>query len=114
MAGHRPQSGVATFYGQTPDGARLVQLEGLTAGDVRRAARYMSATAQLLDDLRARPWDTKRIKRNFRRRFERWAPIGGFRVVSDADTVVALAEQSRITEEEPVFDSGRRPGRTRR
>jgi hypothetical protein len=114
MAGHRPLDGVADIYVQTSAGAALVRLEGLTAGEVRRGGRYMHATAVLLDDLRARPWDADAIKRSFRRRFERWAPIGGLRVVPDPDTVIVLAEQARITEEEPVFDSGRRPGRTRR
>jgi len=114
MAGHRPQDGVADIYAQTPEGAALVRLEGLSAGEVRRGARYMHATAVLLDDLRTYPWDADAIKRAFQRRFDRWAPIGGYRVIPDPDTVIALAEQSRITEEEPVFDSGRRPGRTRR
>jgi hypothetical protein len=74
----------------------------------------MSATRQLLDDLRVRPQEADSIKRAFRRRFERWQPIGGYRVVSDADAVIALAERARIEEEEPIFDSGRGPGRTRR
>jgi hypothetical protein len=114
MAGHRPLDGTADFYSRTPEGAALVRLEGLTAGEVRRAARYMYATAVLLDDLRSLPWDADATRRAFRRRFERWTPIGGLRVVSDPDAVVALAEHARIAEEEPIFDSGRRPGRTRR
>ena len=114
QAGHHPREGKAPLYAEMPDGPARVRLEGLTAGEVRRSGRYMHATRQLLDDLAARPQDSASIERAFRSRFARWQKIGGYEVVSSPAAVIALAEQGRAVEEEPIFDSGRQSGRTRR
>jgi len=114
QAGHHPRAGTAPLYGETSTGSARLQIEGLTAGEVRRAGKYMHATRQLIDDLAARPEDADSIKRAFARRFARWRPIGGYDVVSEPAAVIALAERGRAEEAEPIFDSGRLPGRTRR
>ena len=110
---------VATFFAQTPEGARLVTLEGVSAADQRRAGRYMRAAQGLArGTYRTRSGEALTghlADRHFARRFSRWQPIAGMEVVSDPDTVKALVVVNRETGTEVLFDSGRsRPGRRRR
>ncbi len=110
---------VATFFADTPEGARLVTLEGISAADQRRAGKYMRAAQGLARGSYRTPsgrWLTGAdADRHFARRFARWQPVAGMRVVSDPDTVKALVVVSREAGEEIAFDSGRsRPGRRRR
>lgn len=110
---------LATFFADTPDGARLVTLEGVSAADQRRAGRYMRAAQGLARGGYRAPsghWLTgAEADRHFARRFARWQAIAGMPVVSDPDTVKALVVVSREAGEEVAFDSGRsRPGRRRR
>jgi hypothetical protein len=111
MAGDYPPS--AAIYAADP--ARYIELEGVSRRDLRRAGIYMQATRQLRADLRARPGEATAIKRAFHRRFRYWRRIAGYRVLSDADAVLALQDGLRAADVEVVFDSGRsRPGRRRR
>lgn len=113
------RSRVATIFAQTPEGARLVTVEHVSADDLRRAGRYMRACQGLA---RGTYRTTTGVHlsgadadRHFRRRFSRWRPIAGMSVVSDPTTVKALVLVNRETGVEVVFDSGRsRPGRRRR
>ena len=110
---------VATFFAQTPEGARLVTLEGVSAADQRRAGRYMRAAQGLARSTYRTPSGLAMTgavaDRAFERRFSRWQPIAGMDVVSDPDSVKALVVVSREAGEEVRFDSGRsRPGRRRR
>lgn len=111
---------VATFFADTLDeGGRLVTLEGVSAADQRRAGRYMRAAQGLARGAYRTPsgvWLTgANADRHFARRFARWQPIAGMRVVSNPATVKALVVMSREAGEEIAFDSGRsRPGRRRR
>lgn len=110
---------VATFFAQTPEGARLVTLEGVSAADLRRAGRYMRACQGLARGTyrtpTGEPLTGAAADRHFRGRFARWRPIAGMMVVSDPGTVKALVVVNRESGTEVVFDSGRsRPGRRRR
>lgn len=110
---------VATFFAQTPEGARLVTVEEVSAADLRRAGRYMRACQGLARGTYRTPGGSHLTgadaDRHFRRRFARWQPIAGLSVVSDPTAVKALVVTSRETGTDVVFDSGRsRPGRRRR
>lgn len=110
---------VATFFAQTPEGARLVTVEGVSASDLRRAGRYMRAAQALVRGNYRTPSGVElhgaAADRHFRQRFAAWKPIAGIEVVSDPDAVKALVVVSREAGTEVTFDSGRsRPGRRRR
>ncbi len=110
---------VATFFAMTPEGARLVTVGGVSASDQRRAGRYMRACQGLARGTYRTPTGEvltgHAADRHFARRFSRWKPIAGMKVVSDPATVKALIVVGRETGTEVVFDSGRsRPGRRRR
>ena len=110
---------VATFFARTPEGARLVTVGGVSAADQRRAGRYMRACQGLARGSYRTPTGEvltgHAADRHFARRFSRWKPIAGMKVVSDPATVKALIVVGRETGTEVVFDSGRsRPGRRRR
>lgn len=113
------RSRVATFFAQTPEGARLVTVEDVSAADLRRAGRYMRAAQGLArGNYRTPTGETltgARADRHFAIRFSRWKPIAGLPIVSDPAAVKALVVVNRETGTEVVFDSGRsRPGRRRR
>ena len=109
VAGTR--SRVATFFADAPP--RMVTVEGLSAGDMSRAGRYMAATQALVAARRTADW--AQVSRAFEARFRRWKPIAGLTLLADPNAVVALAERERVAEREVIFDSGRsRPGRRRR
>jgi hypothetical protein len=110
---------VATFFAETPEGARLLTLQGVSAADQRRAGRYMRACQGLARGDYRTPAGVHltgaEADRHFRQRFARWQPIAGMSVVGDPDTAKALVVESREADEEILFDSGRsRPGRRRR
>jgi hypothetical protein len=110
---------VATFFADRPEGGRLVTLEGVSAADQRRAGKYMRAAQGLARGTYRTPsghWLAgANADRHFAKRFARWQPIAGMRIVSDPGTVKALVVVSREAGEEIAFDSGRsRPGRRRR
>lgn len=110
---------VATFFAATNEGGRLVTLEGVSAGDQRRAGRYMRAAQALVRGNYRTPSGIELhgavADRHFERRFSRWRPIAGMEVVSDPDTVKALVVTTREAGDDVLFDSGRsRPGRRRR
>ena len=110
---------VATFFARTPEGARLVTVEGVSAADQRRAGRYMRACQALARGSYRTPTGEvltgHAADRHFARRFSRWKPIAGMKVVSDPATVKALVVTTREAGTEVIFDSGRsRPGRRRR
>ena len=110
---------VATFFAQTPEGARLVTVENVSASDLRRAGKYMRACQGLARASYRTPSGSElhgaAADRHFRQRFAAWKPIVGMEVVSDPGTVKALVVVSREVGTEVTFDSGRsRPGRRRR
>ena len=110
---------VATFFAETPEGSRLVMIEGVSAADQRRAGRYMRAAQGLARGNYRTPTGEMltgpAADRHFARRFSRWQPIAGLPIVSDPATVKALVVEGRESGEEVIFDSGRsRPGRRRR
>ncbi|MDA8360364.1 MAG: hypothetical protein M0Z95_29620, partial [Actinomycetota bacterium] len=110
---------VATFFAATPEGARLVTVEGVSAADQRRAGRYMRAAQGLARGTYRTPAGELLVgaaaERDFQRRFSRWQPIAGMAIVSDPATVTALVVENREAGAEVHYDSGRsRPGRRRR
>jgi hypothetical protein len=98
-AGHRVYDGPvdrsASLFVESDEGPRFAQLHGISASELRRAGIYMGAVGQLAQDRYVTPGGVRlhgaAAQRNFRRRFSRWQPIGGYRVVSDPAAVLALA-----------------------
>ena len=110
VAGSRPK--VASFYTDPPG---FVTLEGVTGSEMRRAGIYMASVRDLVENSRRGGPEWQAVATAFERRFRRWAPIAGYKLLADADAVVAVAEQERAADTEVTFDSGRsRPGRRRR
>ena len=110
---------LATFFAETPEDARLVTVENVSAADLRRAGKFMRACQGLARGSYRTPAGEAltgaAADRHFRQRFSRWQPIAGMRIVSNPDTVKALVVVNRETGDEVIFDSGRsRPGRRRR
>jgi hypothetical protein len=79
---------------------RQIVLEGLSRADISRAAKYDNAVSQLANGRLA--------PAAFERRFRRWRPIAGYRLLSDPEAVLALLDQLRAEDREPfILDSGR-------
>lgn len=113
VAGSRPR--LVTFYTTDPPRRITIEGEGVTQRDVRRAGAHLHSVRTLIAELRRHPEQAERIKRRWKSRVRRRAPIAGYALLATADAVIALADQDRQSGEDPVFDSGRsRPGRRRR
>ena len=111
VVGSRPR--IASFYADNP--SRFVMVESISLRDTQRAGTYMGSVGALLDAKARGRADWSQASRAFEQRFRRWAPIGDYHLLADADAVVALEERRRGEEQEVIFDSGRsRPGRRRR
>lgn len=104
VRGSRPR--VVTFFTDTNGPARVVEVSGVSRRDVHRAASYTSAVAALLHDLQVASERADQIKRTFRRRWRRRAPIAGLAFLADPDAVVALATAFREEGGRIVQDSG--------
>lgn len=109
------RSKIATFYAADPPRRLIIEGEGITQRDVRRAGAYLHSVRELIAELRRFPGSASQLKRDWERRWRSRAPIAGYPLLATSDAAVALADLDRQSGEEPIFDSGRsKPGRRRR
>lgn len=104
VRGSRPR--VATFFTATDGPARVVEVTGVSRRDVHRAAEYTGDVGALLHDLQVAPLRAAQIKRSFRRKWRRRAPIAGLHFLADPEAVVAVATAFREAGGVIVQDSG--------